>query len=94
MTIYAIIQNNEVINLIDYETEPTTPPASFPDGTIAVSLTGGTQSYENHNGKYVATYAPYPSWSLVNNVWVPPVPYPNDANQYNWDEETKSWVII
>jgi hypothetical protein len=40
---------------------------------------------------------PFPSWTLnVNNEWEPPVAYPNvadDATQYNWDEDTQSWII-
>lgn len=36
---------------------------------------------------------PYPSWSLDENAdWQPPVPYPSDEKQYQWNEETLSWV--
>lgn len=39
---------------------------------------------------------PYPSWLLNTNTyqWEPPVPYPNDGNQYQWDEATQSWVLV
>jgi len=39
---------------------------------------------------------PYPSWLLNTNTyqWEPPVPYPNDGNQYQWDESTQSWVPV
>jgi len=30
-----------------------------------------------------------PTW-----LWTPPVPYPDDGNQYYWDEQTLSWVLI
>lgn len=36
---------------------------------------------------------PYPSWILDEStcLWNPPVPYPDDGNKYEWDEETTSW---
>ena len=36
----------------------------------------------------------FPSWVLNNETaqWEPPVPFPNDDNNYDWDEETISWV--
>lgn len=39
---------------------------------------------------------PYPSWLLNEEtcVWVPPVAYPSDGNQYKWDEPSLSWVLI
>ena len=39
---------------------------------------------------------PYPSWLLNTNTyqWEPPVPYPNDGKQYQWDEATQSWVLV
>ena len=39
---------------------------------------------------------PFASWTIseeTNWVWTPPVPYPDDeTTQYNWDEDTTSWV--
>ncbi len=37
---------------------------------------------------------PYLSWLLDENtcLWQPPVPYPTDGQDYDWNEETKSWV--
>ena len=37
---YAIIKDNLVINLIEYEEQPNNPPPGFDDGVIAV-LTDG-----------------------------------------------------
>lgn len=36
---------------------------------------------------------PFPSWILNTETWVwkSPIPYPNDGNQYIWNEETLSW---
>ena len=39
---------------------------------------------------------PYPSWKLDTDtcLWNAPIPYPQDDNDYEWDEETTSWKII
>ena len=38
---------------------------------------------------------PYPSWSLdSNHDWQPPVPMPDDSNDYDWDESNQAWVLI
>ena len=35
------------------------------------------------------------SWSLDDDyVWQPPTPYPDDGNDYEWDEGTTSWVEV
>jgi hypothetical protein len=46
------------------------------------------------NGAFIAP-KPYPSWLLNTNTyqWQAPVPYPNDGNDYIWDEATQSWVL-
>ena len=37
---------------------------------------------------------PHASWSLDSNFdWVAPIPEPEDDNQYDWNEETLSWVL-
>lgn len=38
---------------------------------------------------------PYASWLLDEQTcqWNPPISYPNDGNQYQWDELTTSWVL-
>jgi len=39
---------------------------------------------------------PYASWVLNEDtcLWESPVPYPNDGEQYTWNEETQEWVVI
>ena len=36
---------------------------------------------------------PYPSWTLDEGTcrWDAPVAYPDDGNEYNWNESTKAW---
>ena len=37
----------------------------------------------------------FDSWILNEDTcnWEAPVPYPNDGNEYYWDEETLSWQL-
>jgi len=39
---------------------------------------------------------PYTSWVLNDEtcLWDAPTPYPTDGEDYYWDEETLSWVVI
>ena len=66
---------------------------------------GGTPFRKNYAGIghiYDATrdafYAPkpYDSWTLNEDtcLWEPPVPYPDDGNQYIWNEDTTSWGVF
>jgi hypothetical protein len=38
---------------------------------------------------------PYASWLLDEEtcLWNAPVPYPDDGNRYQWDEDSLSWVV-
>ncbi|GGH24384.1 hypothetical protein [Cribrihabitans marinus] len=36
---------------------------------------------------------PYPSWTLdASGNWQPPMPMPDDGKEYEWNEETNSWI--
>jgi len=39
---------------------------------------------------------PFPSWTLDEStfLWVAPVPYPDDGEAYEWDEESSSWLPL
>ena len=39
---------------------------------------------------------PYNSWTLNEEtcLWEAPIPYPQDGNKYDWNEETLSWVLF
>jgi hypothetical protein len=39
------------------------------------------------------TPRPFPSWTLDEETcrWDAPVAYPDDGNEYNWNESTKAW---
>ena len=57
------------------------------------AIIGG--NYDETNDAFYAMQ-PYPSWTLNKEtyVWESPVAYPDDGNSYNWNEETKAWVIV
>lgn len=63
---------------------------------------GGTPLRKNFAGEgyhYDGTgfYAPqpFPSWTLnsTSYLWEAPSEMPDDGNDYDWDEDTTSWVL-
>jgi hypothetical protein len=66
---------------------------------------GGTPLRKNHAG-IGYTYdedrdafipkKPFNSWVLNENtcLWESPIPYPQDNNRYNWNEQNQSWDLI
>ena len=68
-----------------------------------VHLLGGTPFRKNYGGigyTYDQTKdafippKPFDSWILNETtcLWEPPVAYPSDGKDYEWDESSKSWV--
>lgn len=90
---YAIIQGENVINVIDYESQPTNPPPGFEDGIIAVQSDEASVRWTYKNDVFTAPQ-PYPSWILENNKWVAPVAMPEDGKYYRWDESIQNWKSI
>lgn len=37
---------------------------------------------------------PYPSWIWEDGDWVAPVPYPDESQEYEWDEEGQQWATV
>jgi len=69
-----------------------------------VHLLGGTPLRKNYAGigfTYDATKdafippKPYASWTLNEDscLWEAPVAYPDDGENYVWDETTTAWVL-
>ena len=66
---------------------------------------GGTPLRKNHAG-IGYTYdedrdafipkKPFNSWILNENtcLWESPIPYPQDNNEYKWNEQNQSWDLI
>ena len=66
---------------------------------------GGTPYRKNYAGiGYTYDYArdafippkPFDSWTLNENscLWEAPVAYPDDGQQYEWNEENQQWDLI
>jgi hypothetical protein len=90
---HCIIDTNTnlVVNIIEYEAAPETPPAGFSDGIIAVVSSKASIDWTYADGVFTEPQ-PYPSWTLVSNVWKPPTARPSNNGWYDWDEETQAWV--
>jgi hypothetical protein len=70
-----------------------------------VHSSGGTPLRKNHAG-IGYTYdedrdafipkKPFNSWVLNEStcLWQSPIPYPQDNNRYNWNEQNQSWDLI
>jgi hypothetical protein len=49
---YAILKHNVVVNVIEYAEEPSTPPAGFEDGYIAVQADVVSPGWHYANGAF------------------------------------------
>jgi hypothetical protein len=102
------VSDQEYINSLPnasqwYETDPHTRGGihygedDLPDGGVPFrgnyAYIGGT--YDAVNNVFYSPQ-PFPSWTISAPTWtwVPPVPYPNDENVYNWDEQQQKWVQV
>jgi len=68
MQTYAIINSGVVVNIIEYDSQPTTPPPGFDDGYIAVQADAVSPGWLYENGAFVDTTPP--SEPMV----MPPIP--------------------
>lgn len=48
------------------------------------------------NGARFVHPSMYSSWIFNEDIndWEPPVPYPNDGENYIWDEPSTSWLLL
>ena len=49
---YAIVKDSLVVNLIEYAEQPTTPPAGFEDGHVAVQADNVSIGWTYANGQF------------------------------------------
>jgi len=52
--------------------------------------------YDEENDVFYSKQ-PFPSWTIseeTNWLWEPPIPRPDDINNYNWNEEEQQWDLI
>jgi len=49
---YAIVKNGVVINVIEYESQPTTPPPGFESGHVAIQADNVSIGWTYVNGQF------------------------------------------
>ena len=52
MNTYAIVKNGIVINTVEYDKQPTTPPPSFEEGHVAVQTDVASIGWHYANGTF------------------------------------------
>jgi len=65
------------------------------NGTFRRHFAGIGYTYDAARDAFIPPQ-PFPSWTLNETTldWEPPVPYPDDGNDYTWDETTQSWLPV
>ena len=65
------------------------------NGNIRKNFAGIGHTYDLTRDAFIAP-KPYASWVLNESTcqWEAPTPYPDDDNDYEWDESTTSWVKV
>jgi hypothetical protein len=68
-----------------------------PDQQIAVNAwcktAGGQELTATANFTAPRPAQPYPSWTWDGTSWVAPAPYPDDGQEYVWDEANQEWIL-
>lgn len=57
---YAIVKNGVVVNVIEYEAQPTTPPPGFEDGHVAIQADRVSPGWQYENGEFFDPNPPEP----------------------------------
>ena len=101
------VHNNELldsngveqeVNGIDFLTKLTGYPVwkqtSYNDN-IRKNHAGIDYTYDQAKDAFIPPQ-PYPSWTLDEDtcLWEAPVAYPDDGNEYRWNEINQNWDII
>ena len=62
---------------------------------IRKNFAGVGYTYDSERDAFIPPQ-PYPSWTLNEEtcLWDSPVPYPEDGQIYNWNEETQTWNLL
>ena len=52
--------------------------------------------YDSSRNAFLPPQPSYSSWILNETtcIWEPPVAYPEDGNDYTWNEDTISWDLV
>jgi len=75
---YAIVKNGVVVNVIEYESQPTTPPAGFEEGHTAIQQDYVSVGWHYANGTFTNPNPPEqmqvdPPKSLTDMILADPI---------------------
>lgn len=64
------------------------------NGNIRKNFAGKGFTYDSSKDAFIPPQ-PYASWTLNEEtcLWDAPTSYPDDGKSYDWNEDTKSWVL-
>ena len=73
------------------------PNSHDPDGGVAIrkNWAGVGYTYDENRDAFIPPKF-YESWALDEQtcLWKSPIPYPDDGNNYLWNEETLAWDLV
>lgn len=91
---FAVIENGIVENIIVADSKEIAEEIT---GYTCISYTDEKPALIGgvYDGVDFIAPQPFPSWNLNSKkIWEAPVAYPKDKKNYQWNEETTSWVEI
>jgi|TARA_R100000455_G_scaffold28757_1_gene18561 hypothetical protein len=64
------------------------------NGNIRKNFASKGYTYDSGRNAFIPPQ-PYASWTLNEEtcLWEAPTSYPDDGKSYDWNEDTKSWVL-
>jgi hypothetical protein len=68
MSRYAIIENTQVINIVEYESDPGNPPPGFAEGVVAVQSDVAQPGDQYLDGQFVNPNPPQPLVADVSDL--------------------------
>jgi hypothetical protein len=77
-----------------YNTRDVWKQTSY-NNNIRKNYAGVGYTYDQTRDSFIPP-KPYNSWVLNEDtcLWESPIPYPQDNNKYNWNEQNQSWDLI
>lgn len=57
---YAIVKDGIVVNVIEYESQPSSPPPGFEDGHVAIQANQVSPGWQYENGEFFDPNPPEP----------------------------------
>lgn len=79
---------------VHYEPDSNVPSADQ-SKALRKNYAGIGYTYDAQRDAFIPPKT-FPSWTLDEEtcLWVAPAPYPQDGNNYTWDETKQQWILI